>query len=462
MPKPANKQTKKDVQKDEKKNYESDSDVQNNVAEKTQSHEEDNDNAEVVHSLSCSELDVKRLYFKAQKMDKKAKQLMCFPKYLYDQSLSPTPENFEANGDRIIILTKPIQMVKGGIPRHNAEFHGDDENSMKRAYFFIPKNENDPNSMEFFDSIQKIDDYLHEQINVQANKHNVLCILNDDGKRQKIKGITYKRMITTAKQPGASDMVSDDEGASKKKSSKNDKDDDKHKFKPWDRVKIKLSTEWDETLGPNDKKPIDTQLYIPGVEEAQNCTTITDFEKYFSWNCTAQFALVVSKVWIKRDDSKECSMSIKCIQIGVTKLSDYKKGASITKQLKASLFGSSKKQIDNGENAVQESPKSKNNTSKSSSAKKSEPEDDPDAGSDVDKSDAESSDPEKEASDVEASDAEASDAEAEKSEAEASEPESEPEPPKKGKKGDVVVKGKGKAGSKSSDKKASGKKNAKK
>jgi hypothetical protein len=462
MPKPSNKQTKKD----EPKKSESEEDVQNNVVDKTQSHDED-DNSEVVHSLTCNELDVKRLYFKAQKMEKKSKQLMCFPKYLYDHSLAPTPENFEANGDRIIILTKPIQMVKGGIPRHNAEYHGDNENSMKRAYFFIPKNEADPNSVEFFNCIQKIDDYLHDQINTQANKNSVFCILNDDGKRQKIKGITYKRMITTAKQPGTGDMVSDDEGETKKKPSKNDKDDGKHKFTPWERVKVKLSTEWDETLGPNDLKPIDTQLYIPNVDEPQNCTTVTDFEKYFSWNCTAQFALVISKVWIKKDDSKECSISIKCIQIGVTKLSDYKKGASITKQLKASLFGSSsKKQVDAEEPEAVES-KSKPNSSKSNDksaknsgkAKQPEPEPEEEEGSDPEKdaSDAEGSDVEKEASD-----AEESGDEKEESEAEASEAESEPEPPKKGKKGDVLVKGKGKAVSKSSDKKASGKKNTKK
>ncbi|VBB18358.1 hypothetical protein YASMINEVIRUS_821 [Yasminevirus sp. GU-2018] len=292
-----------------------------------------------IRSIPCSEFDVSRLYFKAQKANKDATQLMCFPKYLFDEEHETTPENFEKHGESAIIVTGPIKMVRGGIPRYNKKYHGDDEDSMKRAYFYIPKNDQDPNSVELFDCIQKIDDYMDEEINTNENKNKVICILNTKEARVPLKGITYKRMITTAKPGSDLDLGEEEEEAPKSKNAKGGKD--KKEFVPWDRIKVKFSTLYDENLGPNDKKDINTQVYVGNKATAENCKTVRDIEKHFMWNCTAQFALMFNKVWIKKNEDKGCSIGIKCVQIGVTEQPEFKARSSATKQLNRRLFATS-------------------------------------------------------------------------------------------------------------------------
>ena len=294
-----------------------------------------------VERVVCGDFDVNRLYFRAQEPNKDATQLMCFPKYMYDKSQALTPENFEKYGKSAVIVTEPIKMSKGGIPRHNPKYHGNDLDSMKRAYFYIPKNETDANSMELFACIQRIDDYMVEEINENGNESGVLCVLNSKKKKIKLKGITYTRMITTAKPGSDLDLGENDDDDDDKKGKKGFKDNGKKKeFVPWDRIKIKFSTDWDENLGPNDKKDINTQIYIGDKDTPENCKTVTDFEKHFMWNCVAQFALMMNKVWIMKTDTKACSIGIKCVQIGVTEQPDFKKSVSISKQLNKRLFAS--------------------------------------------------------------------------------------------------------------------------
>jgi hypothetical protein len=138
----------------------------------------DYEEEETQQTLTCDEVSTKKIYFKAREVDKEATQLMCFPKYLFNDDLEPTPENIENHGDCMVLVTEPIKMVKGGIPRHNQKYHGPDVDSMKRAYFYIPKNENDPNSVSLFKTIKKLDDWLDEEINVKNNKSELICYLS--------------------------------------------------------------------------------------------------------------------------------------------------------------------------------------------------------------------------------------------------------------------------------------------
>lgn len=291
---------------------------------------------EEVPNLACNDVQISRMIFKATTPAKEASQLICFPKYLFDKTKPITPENLE-NGENLIIVTKPIKMVKGGIPKHNPMYHGPDPDSMKRAYFYIPKNEKDPNSMELFNCIQKIDDYMDTEINKNGNEKGILCYISSSGKKIRLKNLTYKRMITTAK-PG-SDLV-DDEGDDDDYNSKKRYKQDKREFVPWDRIKVKLATLYDESIGPDDKRDIITQVYIGNNDVPEKLTTVSGIETKFNWNCVAQFALHLNKVWIRKIEDKACSIGIKCIQIGITELSEYKKSVPITKQLNRSLFAS--------------------------------------------------------------------------------------------------------------------------
>lgn len=138
-----------------------------------------------VKSISPADLEVERIFFRAQEMNPDATQVMCFPKYLFrddENNHELTLDNFDKHGENLIVVTGPIKMAKGGIPKYNPKYHPDGENSMRRAYFYIPKVETDANSMELFDCIQRIDDYMHEEINVKKNAGGVLCALNSKKK----------------------------------------------------------------------------------------------------------------------------------------------------------------------------------------------------------------------------------------------------------------------------------------
>jgi hypothetical protein len=299
-----------------------------------------------VQNIKCSDLKIGRLYFKALTAQTNATQLMCYPKYMYNNKMPATPENLEKYGESLILVTGPIKMVRGGIPKYNSQYHDNGPDGMKRANFFIPLNQDDPNSVELFDAVSKMDKYMDEEINQKKNENSVLCAVNKNGKRSKLKGITYKPMITTAK-PGSSIELDDGDdednnSAKGKKGDKNNKDfnKDKKEFVPWDRIRVRLSTVYDENLGPNDRKDINTQLFVGDKDEPEKITTVSEFEKHFMWNCTAQFALMFHKVWIKKSDDRTCGIGVKAIQIGVTEQPEYKKNQSITKQLNKKLFAS--------------------------------------------------------------------------------------------------------------------------
>ena len=274
--------------------------------------------------------DASRIYFKGQEPKQDATQLMCYVKYIYDERIEPTNDNFEKHGKTMIMITDEIQMVKGGIPKYNQKYHGNDENSMKRAWFYIPKNVNDKNSVKLFDTIQKIDDYMVREINEKQNEAGIICALNKQKKRMKLKGLTYKRMITTAKQ--GNDLTLDDDDNDNKKTTKD--------FVPWDRIKVKLATQYDPNAGPDDIKDIDTQIFLENKAEPEDTKTVTDIEKLFTWNCTAQFSISFYKLWIDKKGDKNCGFGLKCLQIGITKRSENKQSIPLSKQLHKRLFAS--------------------------------------------------------------------------------------------------------------------------
>lgn len=312
-----------------------------------------------IPKVHCSELDVKRIGFNPQEMNKGAESLTCFPKYLYDEEVPATEENFKERGRSIIILTEPVKMFKGGIPKHNVKYHGTDPDSMKRAYFYIPRNEKDPASKELFDKMHEVDEYMHEEINVKKNENGIMCVLVSKGTgknakliKKKVTGVTYSRMITTAKKPA--DNLFDNEGdegdegesgeSDKKSVKKNGKDSktfgkQEKEFVPWDRIKVRFATPYDENAGPEVKKPITTQIFVGDKEEPEECTTVSQVGSHFMWGCRAQFVLMFSRLWIMTSTDKKCGIAIKCLQIGITEQPEPRKaGASITKQLNKSLF----------------------------------------------------------------------------------------------------------------------------
>jgi len=113
-------------------------------------------------------------------------------------------------------------------------------------------------------------------------------------------------MITTAK-PG-SDLEIDDDDDDNKNKNKN-----KREFVPWDRIKARFDTLYEEDKKPDDQKEIITQVYVGTKEEPENCKTVSEVEQHFMWGCTAQFALVLNKVWIQKTDEKKNVVSVSSV-----------------------------------------------------------------------------------------------------------------------------------------------------
>lgn len=295
------------------------------------------DASDEVENITCAEFisdknNLKRLYFRAEKPSDESAQIRFYPKYLYDKTKEPTPENLEKYAKNFVLVTNPIKMSRGGIPKFNPKYHTTNPNSLKRGYYYLPKNKDDQNSIEFFNAMQMIDDYMNEQINTKKNEARIICALNSSNKRVKIGGLTYRRMIGTAKPGGSLNMDEDDEG-------NNNKGKEKKEFIPYDRVKVKFAAEYNEEVKQEDQENITTQLYLPNSEDPSEARTLSEIEKYFSYGCTAQHALMFNKGWIKKTDN-ECSLSLKSLQIGITELSEFKKSVPMSKQLNKRLFAS--------------------------------------------------------------------------------------------------------------------------
>ena len=332
---------------------------------------EETTQTEVVENVTCDNFDVSRMYFTAREIDKQAAQILCFPKYLYDPKMKCTPDNFEKFGKSPLIVTEPIHMTRGGIPRYNSKYHGSDPNTNNRAFFYIPRNENDPNSVALFDMVQKIDDYLDQEINVKKNKNAIFSYLGKKKDRKTIKDITYKRMITSSKGPGTSIGEEEEE-----------EDSNKKKYEPYDRIKCRFATFYDESLGPNDNRKITTQVYLDENVDHEDTSTVTDIEKHLVWNCKARFALMLNKVWIQKTGEKNCSVGIKCVQIGVSEKPEFRQNTSA--QLTRSLFSNASTSSKKTKRAAKDDDEEEENESKEEN-EESEEENDEDNDEDNEK-----------------------------------------------------------------------------
>merc|ERR1711998_323672 len=129
-------------------------------------------------------------------------------------------------------------------------------------------------------------------------------------------------------------------------------DDDKKTNLPYERIKVMLYTKWEEGVGPDDPRDIITKIFTKDnpIDQVENLTKISDFQKYFSWNCIARHALMINKFWIKKDlkDGKyECSFTIKSLQIHITE--DAPVSTSIPIQFSESLFADTRVPVKNKE-----------------------------------------------------------------------------------------------------------------
>merc|ERR1712070_1144854 len=243
-------------------------------------------------------------------------QMNSYPKYIYADNFDP--KNIKnMDGDNLVIISGPIKMTKGGIPSLDGKWRNVDKD---RMYFWLPNDESQEECVKFFNVLKSIDDFYDEEINVNGNKKGVLY-KSVKGKDKPIKDLTYTRSVRLSPK-----IDNDDD----------DDDENANKRLPYERVKIRFSTRYDENLSKDDTADINTLLFLKDNESPENCTTVTDFDKEFTYNCTAQFAIALQKIWVQKSADKKCSITYKCVQMSILEKPKVKQ--NIQDQFKSNIF----------------------------------------------------------------------------------------------------------------------------
>jgi len=372
----------------------------NQSKSKKESSSKANSNNASEHSLlsvKAADFDVKNYRLEPIKESKDfqggGSQYNAFPRYIYNKSKNGDTDKAESECQRMIVITKPIKISKGGVPKVDGQFRKTENDCL---YFWLPLLDNDEGGKELYDHVLgPLDEYNDKKINKEGNKNFVVRVDEKSGKTLPIKQLKYS-LCAKEYTPGLNDGedVSDDEDTKKKSKDKdgNPKEDEKPKEDGYKRVKVRLATLFEKDIDENAPKKIKTRVFINDTngapkEQPEKINTMTDIRKFFLWNCTAQFALEFNKFWVMKNldhDTKvrKCSIGVKCIQMYISIMPEFSK---VGNELGMSVFGFKPKQI---ENKKEESDEDSDSNSKKKQSKgkvdkkKAESESDEESGSD--------------------------------------------------------------------------------
>jgi hypothetical protein len=167
--------------------------------------------------------------------------------------------------------------------------------------------------------LRSIDEEFSESL--KNNKDSSTLYILKDKQKEPIDKLEYVPIVRESAQP-------------------EDKKGDKE-YEPYDRIKVKFSTKYDQNAEEGDLQEIDTTLYLLDNEEPEPYTTVTDFTKSLKWNCEARFVFAINKFWAMKavkNKKRECGFSIKCLQIIITQESTSGGGVSQAEKFKKRLI----------------------------------------------------------------------------------------------------------------------------
>jgi hypothetical protein len=292
--------------------------------------------SEEAQFIEASKFDISKFYVKPieEKMGTKS-QYMAFPRYKINKS--------SKDGDSVIIVTKPIKITKGGIPKIDGEYRKSDAD---REFFWLGCDKEQPACVELFDALQQIDEVYSESI--QNNSDTKIIYQNKDKKKEPLDKLEYVSLVRESSAPD------------------NAKDSEKQ-YEPYNRIKVRFNTKWIADQEEGVPSEITTHLFLLEKEEPEPYTTVSDFEKSLRWGCEAQFVLSINKFWAMKalkNKKRECGFTVKCLQVYITKESTLGGGTSQVEKFKKRLFAPS------GTPVVQTKPTKKEETSSDSDDEK--------------------------------------------------------------------------------------------
>jgi hypothetical protein len=342
--------------------------------------------------INSVDFDVKKFYVKPieEKMGTKS-QYMAFPKYKLNKN--------SKDGDSVIIVTEPIKLTKGGIPKLDGEYRKSDSD---REFFWLGCDKEQKSCVDLFTALENIDDVYSDLI--QNNNDTKTIHHMKDGKKEPLDKLEYVPLVRESSQP-------------------ENKDNDKQ-YEAYNRIKVRFSTKYVANQDEAEPSEITTHLFLLDKEDPEPYTTVTDFEKSLRWGCEARFVLTVNKFWAMKalkNKKRECGFTVKCLQVYITKESTHGGGTSQVEKFRKRLFSpngtaltvtESKpvKSNDNNNDSSSESDSDSDTNTKvknsKTSAKQQSQQSDSDSDSESDKKTQKKSSSKKSKSDTEESDSE--------------------------------------------------------
>jgi hypothetical protein len=341
MPKDS-KKSKKEVNSDDENNEEVEETTTTKKSSKnTKVEQQTEHNSDDVRTIQAEDVNIKKNFSIGPVLDsdEDVTQNVAFPRYKYP----PLKKGGEPDVNRFIVVTKPMHMLQGGIPKIHEKWRPTDDKCM---YFWLPHIPEDEGSNELFTNVfNPLDEFLKENATSKDKDgkpfiHKIVKgVPKGLGKLHYSAGV--KKFI-----PGKSD---DDDGES-------DDGKDKTTSQEYNRIKVRFALVYDKAKkGKQSAQKIKTRLYLNNDDgtprdEPEPADTLAEFRKHFVWKSKVQFVLEINKFWIKKDGDqkldgkKECSWTVKCLQLLV-----LEKPATMGASLSRSVFGNYgvKKQIKN-------------------------------------------------------------------------------------------------------------------
>jgi len=266
---------------------------------------------EVTNYIEAKDFDIKKFIVKPveEKFGTKS-QYMAFPKIKGKTS---------KEDESVIIVTEPIKMTKGGIPKIDGEYKKSDKD---REFFWLGEDKTQPACVDLFNGLRKIDEQYSKLIGDNMNSKIIHHL--KDGKKEALDKLEY---VSLVRESGSPDNAKDSE----------------KQYEPYDRIKVRFATKYDADKAEGEPSEITTHLFLLDNEEAESYTSVTDFEKSLRWNCEARFVLMINKFWAMKalkNKKRECGFTVKCLQIYITKVSTSGAGVTQVEKFRKRLFAS--------------------------------------------------------------------------------------------------------------------------
>lgn len=255
-----------------------------------------------------------------------------FPRYVYDS------KGDNEIGERMIVITQPIKILKGGLPKKDGKFRKTDNQCM---YFWLPLDQCKGGKDLDEKVLRPLDEFNDKKINEEKNESKFVAKLGAEGKLVPLKKLKYlqcAKYFDPTQYGGDDGDDNDDNNDDNKKKYSGDKSDG------YRRVKVRLATLFDDNSKPDDDHVIKTLVHINDEngnpkKKAEEISSLEDLRKLFRWKCTAQFALEFNKFWIMKSESdsvRKCGIGVKCLEMHISEIPEY---SGTSSELGIGVFG---------------------------------------------------------------------------------------------------------------------------